>query len=198
MLEMFIAGVAAVLASAWIGNRVVKSRMHAQAARLIAAGPQDFVDGAVLTAVGTVRARRTLTAPISQRPCLAYHLKAWMGPAWFTRTDMVEFVLETPHGDILVEPWPDAGFALPIAHLRPTYSVAKAYLVAQGRTIREASNATFEEMVVEVGTKIAVYGVVHTELAPPSTSRELGFRDDERIIRLRGTPAHPLSIGLAK
>jgi len=193
---MFFVGCVVVLTTGvWFGNRVVKSRMHARAQRLLATGPQDFVDGAVITAVGTVKSRRTLVAPISGRTCVAYHLKAWMGPAWFTRVDMVEFVLETPHGEIIVEPWPDAGFALPITELRPTYSVARDYLIAQGRTIREASNASFEEMVVEVGAKIAVYGVVHAELASPSTDREVGFRDDARIIRLRGAPAHPLSIG---
>ncbi|MCX5747082.1 MAG: hypothetical protein NT062_31820 [Proteobacteria bacterium] len=193
-MELLLLGIVGLLVTgAVVGNSVAKSRAYVVARKRLRSAPQELVDGALVTLIGKVRAIETHPAPISGRPCVAVHVKAFMGPTWLTRFAMTRFILETPHGEIFVERVDEAGLALPAQRIRPRYEISHRYLVPLGRTLAEASCATFEETIVEVGATVAVYGVVATELAPPSG--EVGFRDSNRVVCLRGTPTVQLTIG---
>ncbi|MBA3540983.1 MAG: hypothetical protein H0T79_15335 [Deltaproteobacteria bacterium] len=197
-LLIFVAVLSAIGVGATVGNKLSKPTSHLVARRRLRAGPPELVDGAVVTLVGTVRAKDLLTAPLSQRPCVVLHVKTFIGPIWFTRFAMTEFVLETEHGEVIIEHFPNAGLALPVRRIHnPSFERAEHYLVGAGRSAWEVGRAVFDEIVVEPGMKISVYGVVRVDFAPPSMGVELGFRDTTRVLRLVGSTAHPLAIGTA-
>ncbi len=177
-----------------LGNRLVKPTSFVRARQQLALGPPQLVDGAVVTLTGTVRPIDVLTAPISGRPCVALHVKAFIGPYWCTRFAMTQFVLETDQGEVIVEHFQEAGLAFDTKTYHPAYEVAERFLVAIGRMPWEARKAHFDEIVVEPGMRIAVFGVIQTTLAVPDAG-EIGFRESRQVIHLRGDPRHPLAMG---
>ena len=191
---IFFGTIGGLTIATWLGNKLVKPVSVVAARRQLAKGPPQLVDGAVVTLTGTVKPIDLLTAPISRRSCVALHVKAFIGPTWLTRFAMTRFVLQTDQGDVFVEHFPDAALALPILKLQPPYDVAEQFLRGIGRMPWEAGKARFEEMVIEPGDRIAVFGVVRTELEVPEAG-EIGFRDSKQVVRLTGDPRHPMALG---
>jgi hypothetical protein len=177
-----------------LGNRFVKPTAFVRARQQLALGPPKLIDGAVVTLVGKVRPIDLLTAPISGRSCVALHVKAFIGPYWVTRFAMTQFILETDQGEVIVEHFHEAGLAFPVKTFHPAYDVAERFLVAIGRMPWEAGKAHFDEIIVEPGARIAVFGIIHTTLAVPDHS-EVGFRESRQVIHLQGDPRHPLAMG---
>lgn len=191
---IFLGTIGGLVTAIIVGNARSKPRAFLEAQRQLALGPPKLVDGAVVTLVGTVKPIDLLTAPISRRSCVALHVKAFMGAEWLTRFAMTRFVLATDQGDVVVEHFPEAKLALPILRLQPPYDVAERFLTGVGRSPFLAIKAVFEEQVVEPGDRVAVYGVVRTELEVPDGG-EVGFRDSKTVVRLTGDASHPLAMG---
>lgn len=193
---VFFLGVLATLTTGIvIGNRVVKPKAFVIASKRLAAGPRQLVDGEIVTLVGTVKSIDLLTAPITGRRCVALHVKAFMGSRWLTRFAMTEFILETEHGPVLVEHYPEAGMAVTAQRVKPTFEVASRFLFSQGRSWHEAKIASFEEQVIEPGDRIAVYGAIAVEATAPEG--ESTFRTEAQMLRLRGTPKVHVTLGHA-
>lgn len=181
----------------YLGNRFTRPTAFVRAKAQLAVGAPELVDGAVVTLVGVVQPIDLLTAPISGTRCVALHVKAFIGPHWLTRFAMTRFVLATEQGDVFVEHWPEAALGFTPKKRRPTYEIAARFLGGIGYMPWDAARATFEEIAIEPGQRIAVCGVVQTELAKPGDpdAGELGFRDVHQIIRLTGQPHYPLAMG---
>lgn len=181
----------------YLGNKYTRPTAFVKARAQLAQGKHELVDGAVVTLVGVVQPIDLLTAPLTGRKCVALHVKAFLGPHWLTRFAMTRFVLATDQGEVFVEHWPEPALGFTATKVSPAYDIAARFLQGIGYMPWDAARATFEEIAIEPGARIAVHGVIRTELAKPGDPDlgELGFREVHTIVKLVGDPKHPLAMG---
>jgi hypothetical protein len=168
-------------------------RSHARKHRL--AAPDAIIDHGIVTLRGTVKLLGTpLTAPLSGRACVAFRATGrtftFIGKhkqidAETTEVVMTPFVLETKHGDVIVN---GEVCELP-AHSAPIIprklELEQAFM-RRATLLGMAADAGFDEIVVKPGMKIAVHGVVREEVT--TSGAETGFREAPKQRRLTGEP----------
>lgn len=164
--------------------------------RALAAAPitavATLLEGDTVRVVGTLLpGPRTLTAPLSGRPCAVYLLRVreQMGKSWkeiIRESDAVEFAVDDGSGTVLVRP---GNFELGLEddHIErtgfwsdPSESVYE-YLLARGESVEGASGfkrvLQFNEAVLEEGERVAVWATVMLEADPATTGAGEGYRD---------------------
>jgi hypothetical protein len=185
-------GIAIVLvASSIIVNVVRKLRDRKYAA------PQRLVDHEAVTLTGIVRAgASTLTAPLSGRACVAHRSRAYLVgeagssegrgifgqvPAGVAEQPIVEertaFMLELSQGgSVAID---GEGLALDMTPQRvvpPAPARERAFLERFGLAAKH-ERAGFDEVLIAVGAKVAIRGMLRIE-SDPSAADERGYRDD--------------------
>jgi hypothetical protein len=169
----------------------------------------DITEGPVRV-IGRARAiGERLTAPVTGRPCVAFHLKIerkWGNHSWDTVVEDREvppFAIVDETGQAIVDPTgslalalvPDAygSDALLALHGKEQH-VYVARQLARDRVgeLGFAANIRFEEGIIEVGELIAIGGLAEREPAPEG-ERPTPRAAPERLV-LRGTPDEPLAI----
>lgn len=199
-MEIYVVLVIAAIAAVGVARKVsVRARGRARMAR----GATTLADGELVTLRGTVRAlEQTLVAPLSGTVCVLHRSAARIvdgfGPisqsgGEIARVDMVDFVLETRDGEVIV-----TGRTAEVT-IRPGRVVPRqmereaAFLAAHG-VLAHAKQMSCDEVVIEPGAKIVVHGVARV-VTTPGDGGERGYRDVATKTRLVGDEAHPLTIG---
>ena len=175
-----------------------------RASRRLASGGTQVVDQAIVTVTGTIRALgEPVEAPLSGRPCVVVHATAELPEidpkthppenVRLTTHRMVPFLLETAAGSILVE-GELADLELVPSKISPrSIEREQAFVRGHGRGVEVAPVATFREIVVTPGMRVAVHGLARVTAAP---QRERGYRDAEPSeIKIVAPPDYPLTIG---
>ena len=164
--------------------------------RALAAAPitavATLLEGDTVRVVGTLlRGPRTLTAPLSRRPCAAYLLRVreQRHKSWkeiIRESDAVEFAVDDGSGTVLVRP---GNFELGLEddHTERTGFWSDAsesvneYLLARGESADDALGfkrvLQFNEAVLEEGERVAVWATVTLETDPAATGAGEGYRD---------------------
>jgi hypothetical protein len=186
---------AALGAFGWIFARWYFSEAQ-RVKRALAATPVTAVsallEGDTVRVVGTLqRGPRTLTAPLSGRPCAVFLLRVreLRGKTWkeiVRESEAVEFAVDDGTGAVAVRPdhfelsldddhteraglWSDASDAV------------RELLLARGESLEDALGLKrvlqLHEAVMEEGERVAVRGLVTLETDPAPTTAGEGFRD---------------------
>jgi hypothetical protein len=179
--------------------RVSKKRMRARAR--LQSGKSSLTDHAVATVRGTVRALgEPMIAPLSGQACVLYATTCRVGGGAVVvgsiiryEQKMIAFALDTREGEVIVD-GVLADLALPTRPIVPRRLERElAFLEARGTEV-DMRSATFEEVSVPPGMKIAVHGfVVHEQ--DTTAIAERGFREAPSRARIISHPDHPLTIG---
>jgi hypothetical protein len=192
-----------------LGEPLVKSLRR----RLRAAAPSklsELREGLHCRIAGTVRAleSKTLEAPLSGVPCVAYALEIITHTTDFGRDLIaydkraVPFLLADEVHHAIIDP---TYVELLVTSTRE--SIARSVLHAEPR-LRDllfrycpdrlswaTTKLRFREVAIELGKRIAIAGTGHREVDPLARN-ERGFRDQARDrLRLVGSPTLPLLIG---
>jgi hypothetical protein len=179
-----------------------RARVRSAARQRMAGAQAVLADNTVVTLTGTVRSNgKLLTAPLSGTPCVLHRstIRMFQGKrrrrmlvAERTRCEMVPFELETRGGKVIV-----VGDRADVT-IRPGPIIPRqldrdrAFMRGLGLD-GDIRSAGFDEVVIEPGMTVAVYGVARFEATPDVG--ESGFRDEVRTVRLAGDDQHPLTIG---
>jgi hypothetical protein len=161
-----------------------------EARKLLSAGRDTLADGEVATLTGTVVCGEPIVDPLTGHRCAMHVFRATtMHGEEITINEAAVFVLETKHGEVLVDSRPDV-IALPLyAVIRPTMERLTKMLGTRDRA-RNAHSA--QHAIVMPGDRVSIYGVVQREHVEDG---ERGYRDMRDRMRLVGQPRHPLTIG---
>jgi len=202
--------VAAAVILAIIVAQVFGPRLRRSAiGKRLQAGSLQISDRASVTMFGTIRAigPELIEAPLSGRSCVVAHAQAEL-PEIDARSDlpenvmlttrrMIPFELDTPSGIVLVD-GTEADLDFKPARV-PQRSVERerAFIVAHGRGVQIAATATFREVVLTPGMRVAVHGVAMIEVAEQGGER--GYRDAAPTrTRLVAHPNYPIAIGMPR
>ncbi len=192
---------AAVLAA--LGVRALireldRARARADARRRLHAGAPQLADHELVTVSGTVRVRDALLeAPLSGRLVVFHrsvvHVKGL--ETLLVACEMVPFELETAEGIVRIEgETAEVAFA-PLPVIPRQIERVRSFLEARGVAIEYAASTSVDEIAVEPGVRIAVHGVVRSEI-DLSSARERGYREEAPSrMTLRAQPDHPLMLG---
>jgi hypothetical protein len=190
--------VAALTGVQWTRGRRARARHR------LRSGATQIRDHDVVTLVGTVRPLATqLTAPISNRACVCFEVVArvfnvGLGThrelaATIEERKLAPFELVTTDGVVQVD-GESADVVLPVVPLIPRRLEREiAFLEEHGLAADDAPTASFDEIVVAAGDRIAVHGVAIVEHAHAADER--GYRDAPTRIRIVAHGEHPLTIG---
>lgn len=169
----------------------------------------DAPEGAVVRVTGVVRAIEPLTAPLTGRACVVYRARADATNWWLrgvSRQGLREEVVVAPfvidrgdEGTVLI----DGTHALldlePVELGEHDRHRREHFLLAHGISLREATRARFEEIIVEPGATVSVVGLMMKDPATEAPSIERHFRDAPPfVLRLTGNTEHPIAIGRAR
>ncbi len=156
-----------------------------------------------MTVIGTIRETTNLVeAPLSARKCVVVHATAGLPEIDRTGTGenvvlatrlMVPFELDTPAGIVLVD-GTDADVDIkPESIPMRSRERERAFLVAHKRGPEIAPVATFGEVVIVPGMRVAVHGVALIENVEQG---ERGYRDAPPTrTRIVAHADYPLAIG---
>jgi hypothetical protein len=202
----WFAVVAVVVVSLVYGQLFAASSRRAKITRKLRSGSPVLADRTMVTLTGTIRATgELLEAPLSGRRCVIVHACAELPEldprhgtgenVMLTTRLMMPFELETADGIVLVE-GTAADLELKPARIVPrSIDRERAFVVAHGRGIEVARVATFREVAVTPGMRVAVHGLALVEAAPDQVG-ERGYRDAVPTrARLVAHPEYPLAIG---
>jgi hypothetical protein len=132
----------------------------------------ELVDGKLACVVGTVVAdAEPLTSVLSRRACVAYEIVEWQKGV---RRAIVPFFVADATGRVRVDAGDAALLAAPVQR-----------------------GETFEERIIEPGTKIRIVGSVRIEPAVTG-AREHGFREGATAATLTGTAKFPLLVDIER
>lgn len=147
--------------------RWVRDRMLHRAATL--------QDHELVSLTGVVRAgSRTFAAPLSGTTCVAYRARALVEGSESVLAEQEAFVVQTPKGPIKVEAQSLALELVP-TRLPPRPDRERALLDRLGVAARP-EQTSFDEVVIPVGAKIAIRGMLRIDSDPLATD-ERGYRD---------------------
>lgn len=174
--------------SGWLTRRRAGKRLRD--------GLSCLTDGEVATVVGVVfPAGEILIAPVTGKNCVAYEARVSTASQNLTVEPVraiIPFDLQTSSGMVRI----DAEHAELLIEYRPliprNLDRERAFVSRLGYEI-DMRSVTCEEICVEVGTMVAVHGVVQLEVAPQS--QEAGYRHAGTRIRISAHPEHALTIG---
>lgn len=200
------AGAAAISA----GRQLTRAgRARHQLRRRPVLGPAS-AEGDHVRVTGVVRLfDRTLTAPLSERTCVAYWTRASIrlstgrgGAPMASKPEsvvLVPFLIDRGADGVVLVNGTHALFDVPPVKLTPEDTGARGtwFLALHGLTSQHGVTAGFREVVIEVGMTITVVGVVLKDVAlEPPTEEERTFRDAPApTVQLTGNRKHPLVFG---
>jgi hypothetical protein len=163
----------------------------------------DPAEGTFVCAVGVVRALdRTTVAGLSKRPCVVACSRAWAPPsaigkfgAPYESMAFVPFLLERPGASPIIVDGDYVRLDLPRLRGAKFMRAAREALLDEHRiSVRHRSMPSFEETILEVGTRVRVAGLLMKDLDQHDIG-ERGFRDDiPATLRLTGRLAQPVLI----
>jgi hypothetical protein len=202
-LPTFIVG---VLVGCVRGIRAVHARLTGPVARTrrLARGTTAIVDREVVTVEGTVRTTATaLTAPLSGRPCVAYHAVATLydvvlgsrlivGKIDEHRLMPFELVLERDGGTVTIDGDRAELAEAPRPLIPRKIELEEDFVARHDRPAELARYGGFEEAVIAVGDRVRVQGLALAEA--DAVAAQL-YRDGAPRIRIVAHPEHPLTIG---
>jgi len=179
---------------------------RAKVTRTLRGGSRVLADRASVTLTGTIRATgELLEAPLSGQRCVVVHAFAELPEIDASRDTpenvvlttrlMMPFELETSAGTVLVD-GTGADLEMKPTRISPrSIDRERAFVVAHGRGVEVARVATFREIALRPGTRIAVHGMALVEAAL-ERGGERGYRDAVPTRnRLVAHPEYPLAIG---
>lgn len=175
---------------------------QARARRRLARGSATIADRSVVTLTGTVRAPAALlTAPLSGRPCVAYHAVAMLHDTRFRHRVLVatieehrmtQFELELDGSTVLVDGDRAEFGEIPGPTIPRDLALEQAFVARHGHPAELARDGGFEEATIATGDQIRVQGLA---LVEAHQMGDHGYRERATQIRLVAHPAHPLTIG---
>ena len=176
----FIIGAVAFTVATVFGPRARRSAIT----RRLRSGSLTLADGAIVTVIGTIRETANLVeAPLSARQCVVVHATAELPEVDRTGAGeyvvlatrlMVPFELDTPAGIVLVDGTHADVDIKPQSIPRRSLERERAFMVAHKRGPEIAPVATFGEVVLVPGMRVAVHGVAVIENVEHG---ERGYRD---------------------
>lgn len=197
----------AVTTSRAMRNRRERRKARKQLAAVPALEP-GTPEGTLVKVTGIVRAIETLTAPLSGRTCVGFRARAEIPapkannytvsqPKRFEMLELSPFKLERDGEAAVLVDGSSALLDLPALTERETLgALREKFLVGRGITLREATRAQFEEVLVEAGMTITVTGLLLHDIATEPTADERDYRSEHGpTLRLTGSEKHPLAIG---
>jgi len=209
-MEELIAWAAVAAAGVWSGFRALRRRFERRRVqkelRALPALEAGTPDGAQVKVTGVVRALEPLTAPLSGRACVVFRARVEIPttgganyPASiqkrFELLELSPFAIDRgTDGTVLVD---GSHALLDVPVVTDTVpELCEKFLVGRGLTVRDASAARFEEMIIEPGMTITVTGLLQHDVATAPSAAERGFRTEHApTLRLTGNAEHPLAIG---
>jgi hypothetical protein len=195
-----------VLVGCWRMIRAVRGRLDGPVARAkrLARVTTVIADRELVTVEGTVIATATaLTAPLSGRPCVAYHAVAMLyrvqgGERILFGTinehRLTPFELEVERGgETLLIDGDRAELVEPPRPLIPRkLELEQRFVARHDQPAELARYGGFEEAVIAIGDRVRVQGLA---LAEAHSTAEQLYRDGAQRIRIVAHTAHPLTIG---
>jgi hypothetical protein len=198
-----VAGSAAIAA----GRKLLERRRARRALREKPVLDATSPDGSEVRVTGTVRITgEVLEAPLSGRRCVVFRARVYRhngitGRARvpYEQLRMVPFAIERDDGTRVTVEGEHVLLDLdPIKKLRPDDARRSQLGFSVGLSVRDMRGATFEEIVVEEGARIAIGGLMMKDLAEAPPSGERAFREaPPPAVRIAGAGALPLAIGPA-
>nr|HEX4316358.1 hypothetical protein [Kofleriaceae bacterium] len=198
-----IAGVIALLQLGRMsrGDHIREANLERVKARLADAVATELRDGEVVAVVGIVRCAEPLVAPLSGRPCVAYHALLHVDvpgtPSHpIERSAVAAFELEVGAARHAVEA---SAFelAFPLEPVIPNDLARNHAFVEQAKVTRVLKLGSAYEAIVPVGAAVKVSAMVVHERAPASSTTERGYREGADVIRLVDRAKLPIVIGPA-
>ena len=194
MTVVYLIAIVLGVASAIVTPLKIRAAKRAR----LRAGSFTLAHGEIVTVVGTIRETQELVeSPLSARRGVFVYARAELpevGPqAKLEETRMVPFELDTQHGIVFVD-GTGADFTLkPKAPAPRSAERERAFVATHGRGVEVANVATYRELVLEPGMRVAVVGVAQIAEA---LEDERGYRDPVGTkIRLVRPPNAPITIG---
>lgn len=201
--------VAAVAGSAAIaaGRKLLERRRARRALREKPALDASSPDGTEVRVTGVVRfTDEVLEAPLSGRACVVYRARIYFHRGIANRAraphellHMVPFALERDDGTRVTIEGKHVLLDLdPIKKLPTDESRRHQLGFTLGMSPRDLRGASYEEVVVEDGARVAIGGLMMKDAAEAPPMEERAFRDAPApSLRIAGDAAHPLAIGPA-
>ncbi len=190
-----VAFVVAAIFGPWARRSAITKRLRS--------GSLQLAEGATVTVIGTIRETTQLVeAPLSARRCVLAHAHAELPEVdrtaegeyiVLTTRLMVPFELDTTSGVILVDGTRADVDLKPQRIPGRDAERERAFVVGHGRGAEVARVATFREVVLIPGMRVAVHGVAMIE---PIEQGERGYRDAAPTrTRIVAHADYPLAIG---
>ena len=186
--------------------RAVRGRLDGPVARArrLARVTTVIADRELVTVEGTVTTTATvLTAPLSGRPCVAYHAVAMLyrvqrgnvipvGTIDEHRLTPFELKLERD-GETLLIDGDRAELVEPPGPLIPRkLELEQRFVARHDQPAELARHSGFEEAVIAIGDRVRVQGMA---LSEAHSATDQLYRDGAQRIRIVAHTAHPLTIG---
>ena len=167
--------IAAVAGVAWRYGAARTARWSAIAARLPATRVADLAEGKQVKVVGVIEERETLVAPLTQRPCVAWTVRAVAANGGW----VLDRIARSGAGDFWVRD-DDGGRVL-------VHGARAALVVATGAAVSAAREhgVVQREALFVPGDRIAVVGMVQRELDPGGVTM---YREPPTRLVLDGIP----------
>jgi hypothetical protein len=171
--------------------------------RRLRSGSLTLADGAIVTVIGTIRETTNLVeSPLTARKGVVAHAHAQL-PEFdhtgegerlvLTTRLMVPFELDTPAGVVLVDGTRADVDMVPQRVRSRTLDRERAFMVTHNRGPEIAPVATYSEVVLAPGMRIAVHGIARVESVEHG---ERGYRDAPPTrTRIVAHADYPLAIG---
>lgn len=198
MSVWFAAAVVSLLFSTFFGRAMWRRSVN----RRLRAGARDVTHGAMVTVVGTIcETDQLVEAPLSGKKGVLVvttaelpELDADGRPLQLSRTTTLPFSIDTANAGIVLVEATHADIALKGTAPRPRNTDREvAFVVAHGRGATVAPVATYRELVLAPGMRIAVHGAA---LVEDDVHAERGYRDGVPVrTRIVGSPDQRLAIG---
>lgn len=197
-VAVLVAGFVGLTFTMFFGPAVARSKVQ----RRLRSGSSVLAQDELVTLTGTVRDSKELVeALLSTRRGVFIHATATLpeadenGPVTLQSQRMVPFEIDTNAGVVLVDGTSAEVAIKPKAVVPRDVERERAFMVAHGRGPEAAPVATFRELVIEPGMRVAVHGVALIETRDRA---ERGYRDAVPTrARIIATPGYPIAIGPA-
>jgi hypothetical protein len=198
--------IVAVVVGCWSMIRAVHARVTGPMARArrLARGTTEIADREVVIIEGKVRATTpALTAPLSGRPCVAYHAVATLyevrrgeriliGTIDEHRLTPFEVELDRDGESVTIDGDRAELAEAPRPLIPRKLELEQRFVARHDQPAELARYGGFEEAVIAVGDRVRVQGMA---LAETHAAAERLYRDEARRICIVAHPAHPLTIG---
>src|SRR6266545_875030 len=198
-LVLLVFGVIALV----VGRIVAPRRRRSAATKRLLAGSRQLADGALVTVIGVIREPQKLAeSPLSGRRGVFVLASAELpeidealGTGKYlvlTSNLLVPFELDTGAEVVVVDGTTATTLMRPSAVRPRSEARERAFLVAHGRGPEVAAAATFREVLIVPGTRVAVHGLARFV---EGERTERGYRDAMAAnVRIVAPEASPITI----